>query len=218
MPRERTLPLSLAVIDDHPLVHDGIRAWCAEAELPVTITDFAHPDAFLAAGPAADAVVLDLRYGPGGPDLDAVSALCARGLRVVVLSGDTDADLVLDCLDRGVVGYLSKAEGPGHFAAAIRAALGDEPYQTPTMVRAMHLGRSAARPRLSDRERQVLLAWFRTESKSLTAAKLHISVSTVETHLARIRAKYATVGRPAPTKAALVARAIADNLITAEDL
>ncbi len=74
------------------------------------------------------------------------------------------------------------------------------------------------RPELAPREREVLLAWFRTDSKDEVARELHIAPTTVRTHLQRIRAKYAAAGRPAPTKAALVARAIQDGLIDVDDL
>ncbi|UCZ91764.1 helix-turn-helix transcriptional regulator [Gordonia sp. WA4-43] len=73
--------------------------------------------------------------------------------------------------------------------------------------------RSAAvtRPSLSDREVEVLLAWLAAESKEDAAARLFISASTVSTHLARIRAKYTAVGRSAPTKTHLFARALQDG-------
>jgi DNA-binding CsgD family transcriptional regulator len=74
------------------------------------------------------------------------------------------------------------------------------------------------RPDLAPREKEVLVAWFQTDSKALVATQLHIAPTTVRTHLQRIRAKYAAVGRPATTKAALVARAIQDGLINVEDL
>ncbi|GAA14144.1 LuxR C-terminal-related transcriptional regulator [Gordonia alkanivorans] len=67
------------------------------------------------------------------------------------------------------------------------------------------------RPSLSDREVEVLLAWLAAESKEEAAARLFISASTVSTHLARIRAKYTAVGRPAPTKTHLFARALQDG-------
>ncbi len=67
------------------------------------------------------------------------------------------------------------------------------------------------RPSLSDREVEVLLGWLAAESKEEAAARLFISASTVSTHLARIRAKYTAVGRPAPTKTHLFARALQDG-------
>lgn len=67
------------------------------------------------------------------------------------------------------------------------------------------------RPNLSDREVEVLLAWLVAESKEEAARRLFISASTVSTHLARIRAKYTAVGRGAPTKTHLFARALQDG-------
>lgn len=74
------------------------------------------------------------------------------------------------------------------------------------------------RPTLSAREVEVLLRWLHCDSKSAVAADMYLSLGTVNTHLARIRAKYAQVGRAAPTKAALVARAVQDGLISIDEL
>ena len=71
---------------------------------------------------------------------------------------------------------------------------------------------------LAPREKEVLIAWFRTESKDLVARQLQIAPTTVRTHLQRVRAKYAAVGRPATTKAALVARAIQDGIVNVDDI
>lgn len=70
------------------------------------------------------------------------------------------------------------------------------------------------RPSLSRREVEVLLAWLAADSKEEAAASLYISVSTVSTHVSRIRSKYASVGRRAPTKAHLLARALQDGYTT----
>ncbi|WP_420714138.1 LuxR C-terminal-related transcriptional regulator [Gordonia sp. SL306] len=67
------------------------------------------------------------------------------------------------------------------------------------------------RPVLSSREVEVLLGWLAAESKEDAATTLFISASTVSTHLARIRAKYSAVGRDAPTKTHLLARALQDG-------
>lgn len=74
------------------------------------------------------------------------------------------------------------------------------------------------RPDLTDREIEVLCAWLQLDSKPAVAQELFISLGTVNTHLTRIRAKYADCGRAARTKAALVARAVQDGLISLDDL
>ena len=73
------------------------------------------------------------------------------------------------------------------------------------------LGDRENRPVLSQREIEVLIAWLLAESKEEAAAGLFISASTVSTHISRIRAKYDAAGRPAPTKAHLLARALQDG-------
>lgn len=72
-------------------------------------------------------------------------------------------------------------------------------------------GTRVPKPGLSVREVEVLLTWLGAESKEHAAEQLFISASTVSTHLARIRAKYAAVGREAPTKTHLFARALQDG-------
>ena len=74
------------------------------------------------------------------------------------------------------------------------------------------------RPELAPREKEVLVAWILHDNKDDVANQLQISATTVRTHLQRIRDKYAAAGRPATTKAALVARAIQDGLIDVNDL
>ncbi|CAM3692144.1 response regulator [Smaragdicoccus niigatensis] len=230
-PRSPLLPeeVRIAIIDDHAVVHDGIAAWCAMANPPITIAEkYTDPSEFLASTTRGgiDVVVLDLQFEQRDPDLGSLRTICEEGSRVIVFSQHTEPALVLSCLDVGAVTYLSKSEGREHLVAAVHAATTDSPYLSPTMAKAMTTDSVSGigsdgilkRPILSQREREVLLNWFQTESKALVAQSLFITVGTINTHLARIRLKYAAVGRPAPTKAALVARAIQDGLVTPDDL
>ncbi len=73
-------------------------------------------------------------------------------------------------------------------------------------------------PGLSEREIEVLRMWVVCDSKDEVGSRLYISCSTVNTHITRIRAKYEMVGRPANTKATLLARALQDGHIDIDDL
>ncbi|CAG7634356.1 helix-turn-helix transcriptional regulator [Rhodococcus opacus] len=77
---------------------------------------------------------------------------------------------------------------------------------------------ASERPALSAREIEVLRHWLRGESKQAVANELHIALGTVNTHLTRIRAKYAFVGRDASTKPALLVRALQDGILTIAEL
>ncbi|MDF3313045.1 LuxR C-terminal-related transcriptional regulator [Rhodococcus sp. T2V] len=74
------------------------------------------------------------------------------------------------------------------------------------------------RPALSPRELEILRLWLRRESKSVAASGLGISMGTINTHLIRIRAKYAAVGRPVSDKTGLLIRALQDGLVSLSEL
>lgn len=83
---------------------------------------------------------------------------------------------------------------------------------------AVPTGGPGAQVQLSAREREILVAWLKTDSKTAVGQELFLTASTVRTYLQRIREKYARVGRPARTKAALAARAIQDGYIGLDEL
>ena len=225
MPTESATPgeVTVATIDDHDVVHAGIEAWCADAHPPIRLVgSFSTPGEFLARYPddtgEVDVVLLDLQIDGNRPEFDALGGLCEAGQRVIVYSHLTADEVILTCLDLGAVTYLAKSEGKRHLIDAIHAAHATTPYVGPRMGKALLDDGSLGRIGLSEREKEVLVAWFQTESKDLVAKRLYISPTTVRTHLQRARAKYAAVGRSAPTKSALLARAIEDGLLSLKDL
>lgn len=74
------------------------------------------------------------------------------------------------------------------------------------------------RPRLSKREAEVVVRWLLAAHRREVADALFIAESVVATHIYRVRRKYERVGRPAPTKAVLLVRALRDGLLTVADL
>jgi DNA-binding NarL/FixJ family response regulator len=215
--------ISIVVVDAQDVVHAGIEAWLSQAYPPIKIVDnFSQPAAFLSAYPTAtpdvDIVLCALQYEGPRPDFDSLRRMCDAGHRVIVYSYLVGDEVILTSLDAGAMAYVSKLESGHELRQAIYSARSDTPYIAPRMARALLNDRTVGRPHLSQREREVLVAWFQTENKDLVAQRLRIEASTVRTHLQRVRAKYAAVGRPAPTKAALIAKAIQDGILSAEDL
>lgn len=213
-------PVAVAVIDDHDAIHDAVRIWCNDAQPPLTFAGaFVSTQEFLAAARLqADVVVFDLEQEGRRIDFAGLSRVIERGYRVVVYSYQSANEVILRCLEFGALSYVVKSENKNHLIDAITAASVDEPYVGPRMAAAIFADQNAGRPNLTSREMEILIAWFQTESKDLVAQKLFISPSTVRTHLQRVRAKYAAVGRQAQTKSALVARAIQDGIIAVDDL
>ncbi|MCG6497708.1 response regulator transcription factor [Kitasatospora sp. A2-31] len=126
--------------------------------------------------------------GPGVADPLAV---------VVITTFDLD-EYVYGALRAGARGFLLKDTGPDLLAQAVRSASGGEaliaPSVTVRLLRAfadLPAGRPPAQPvsPVTAREEQVLLAVARGLTNTEIADALHISLSTVKTHLASLMAK-----------------------------
>lgn len=212
--------LSAVIVDDHPAVRAGVAQWLVTGTPPIQVA--ASGDdvrvAWAGAGATADVVILDLHLGGPTPALGELHRLAQAGRRVVVYSMRADDEIALQCLELGALSYLTKAEGAEHLLEASVAAASGRAYTPPSLAGALAGDRSATRPTLSARETEVLVEWFQSESKDFVGQRLGISPRTVNTHLEHIRIKYAMIGREAPTKAALLARAIQDGLVQVDDL
>ncbi|RZU77755.1 LuxR family two component transcriptional regulator [Micromonospora kangleipakensis] len=210
-------PIGVAIVDDHPVVIDGVRAWLAAEPRLRVLAAGDDPDAVLRAAPEAEVVLLDLRLH-GRMVIDKLAELSAAGRRVVVYSEHTDPDTMLAALDAGAVAFLAKHEGREHCVATVLAAASDRPYVPPALAGAMVGNPRPDRPALSDKEREALLLWFQSMSKASVARRMRISEHTVKQYVDRARIKYTRAGRPAATKAALLARAIEDGLVRPEEI
>lgn len=213
--------VTVALVDDHPVVLEGMRAWLAQdpdgrIELVAAGDDVA---AVTGAGPGAqaDVVLLDLMLH-GRLALEAVSWLAAAGRRVVVYSEHTEDATVLAVLERGAFAFLAKKEAREHCVATILHAAGDRPYVPPQVAGTLAADDRPDRPVLSEQERTALLLWFQSMFKAAVAARMGIAESTVRQYIARARIKYANAGRAAPTRTQLLARAIQDELIRPEEV
>lgn len=215
---------TVVVIDPYEVVHAGIKSWLTDdrARIADVVDHYRSIEEFLMDGraglPGTDIILAGLDSDDREPDFAALRELCASGHRVVVYSHLRDRDVIRTSIESGAVTYLVKSEGREHLVEAVRALAAGTRYVGPAMAQALRDTVQDPRPVLAPREREVLIAWFRTESKELVAQQLFLAPSTVRTHLQRIRTKYAAAGRPASTKAALVARAIQDRIIDIDDL
>lgn len=210
--------VTAVLVDDHPVVRAGVAHWLSTADIELVASGEDPDAAWTGPGATADVVVLDLHLNSVTPATAELRKLVEDGRRVIVYSMRSDDEIALLCLEIGALSYLTKAEGADHLVQAVKAAAEGQSYTPPALAGALAGDRSETRPALSPRETEVLVEWFQSESKEFVAQRLNITLSTVNSHLERIRVKYAAIGRQAPTKAALVARAIQDGLIGLDDL
>jgi two-component system, NarL family, nitrate/nitrite response regulator NarL len=213
-------PVTVAIVEDHPVVAEGVASWIrSDPGNRLRLVQTARDLAGLRAVPPeqAEVIILDLELADELVTSQ-IPELVAAGYRVVAFSGHSDPAIVMETLDNGAHAYVSKEEGRDHLVEAVLAAAADRPYVTRSQARAILADQDPARPALSEQERQALLLWFQGMSKASVGRRMSISENTVRQYISRARAKYAASGRTAPSKDALLARAVEDGVIKLSEI
>lgn len=190
---------SVLVVDDHPLFRAGLCRLLAEAPDAEVAGDVGTVREALATARGLarlDAVVLDLSL-PDGHGLSLIPQILGLHpeARVLVLSMHDELVFADRCLQAGAHGYVSKVEPPEAILTALRRiwggrlAVGERVVELAIERLAGPKAPSAGGARLSNREEEVLDLVGQGLSTRVIAERLHISVKTVETHLARLRDK-----------------------------
>lgn len=103
--------ISLLIVDDHPVVRDGLRGMFSADPRFEVVGEAAHGAEAVAVGEKLrpDVILMDLRM-PGTDGVTAIEELARRGVEAKVLvltTYDTDSD-VLPAIEAGATGYLLK--------------------------------------------------------------------------------------------------------------
>ncbi len=190
------------VVDDQALVREGLMTLLEATPdiTPVVAASDGEEAVALAARHRPDVVLMDLHM----PRVDGVEA--TRRIRaaqpdteVVVLTTHADEASILDALQAGARGYLTKDAGITEISRAIHAAAGHQAVLDPVVhSRLLAAATAGARPapapaslpdELTPREAEVLSLIARGLSNAEIADKLVVSEATVKTHINHVFAK-----------------------------
>ncbi len=194
-------PIRVMIVDDHPVVRDGLRGMLAGDPDVEVVGDAADGAEALERVDSLrpDVILMDLRM-PRLGGAAAIAALAERGVQarmLVLTTYDTDRDVV-PALEAGATGYLLKDTPRDELVRAIRAAARGESVLAPSVAtRLVSQLRTPEVDALSDRELEVLTLISRGETNAGAAARLFISEATVKTHLLHIYAKLGVNDRAA---------------------
>ena len=206
-------PIRILIVDDHPVVRDGLRGMLAsDPDFDVVGDASDGADALsMAEALGPDVILMDLRM-PGLGGAAAIRKLNELDMpaRVLVLTTyDSDSDVV-PALEAGATGYLLKDTPREDLVRAIHAAARGEAVLAPSVAtRLVSQLRAPAHDVLSERELEVLRLIAQGETNRGAAAQLFISEATVKTHLLHIYEKLGVGDR-----AAAVASAYERGLLT----
>jgi DNA-binding NarL/FixJ family response regulator len=184
-------PIRLLLVDDHPLVRDGLRARLEAVPGFEVVGE---------AGNAAEArermaalqpslVLMDVGMKDvNGIELTALLLEAHPSLQVLMLSMYDNPEYVHRAMQSGARGYVLKDSPATEIIAAIEAVAGGGTFLSPAVTKRLFRNQEA-RPVLSPRESEILSALARGLSSKHIAREMDVSVRTVETHRQSIKRK-----------------------------
>lgn len=188
--------LRVMLVDDHAVVRGGfkvlLQTW--DDVQVVAEADSGEEALRIHDGVAPDVVVMDIAMaGMGG--IEAIKRLVAKHpqARVLALSAHEDTSYSKRAFQAGALGYLSKRTAPEVLIDAIRLVALGKRFIDPGIAQRMAMqdltGESDPLALLSPREFEVFLQVARGQSVVAVAETLNLSVSTVGTHVHKIKQK-----------------------------
>ena len=181
---------TIFIIDDHPLVADGIKTMLKEAEgleiIGISKTAQAALDFLKTNSP--EVILLDISL----PDMDGLQ-LCEairntnKETKILGLTSTNEAGIITGLLQRGGNGYLLKNMEREELLEAIESVLKGKVYLSKAanekvLEQFLRLGSPEANPVLTRREKEILQLLADGLKGPEIAEKLFLSPLTVETH------------------------------------
>lgn len=202
-------PVRVMLVDDHALVRKGFCMLLADARIDVAAeADSGEQACQRYAEVQPDVVVMDLSM-PGMGGLEATRRLLAHhpNARVLTLSAHEDLAHPRRMLQAGALGYLTKRSATEALIAAVRAVARGERFVDAATAQALAVaqfdGTGHPAEMLSAREFSVFLRLAQGTTVAQIAAALSLSLSTVGSHLYRIKQKLGVSNQAALTLVAL---------------
>jgi DNA-binding NarL/FixJ family response regulator len=192
--------INIMLVDDHPLVRDGLRARLETAPHFRVVAEAASgAEALARAGQGGvDLILMDINM-PGGSGLEATAQLHARcpDVAVMVLSMHDKLEYVTQAMAAGARGYVLK-DAPGKdIVMAIDSVMAGGIYYSAALARrlAKPAPGAAQDNGLTVREQEVMRGIAAGHSNKQIARTMELSVRTVETHRLNIKRKLGIEGQ-----------------------
>jgi DNA-binding NarL/FixJ family response regulator len=196
-----TAQIRIAVVDDHPLLREGVVGTLCAAGLDVVGEGASAADAVrIAAEHAPQVMLLDISMPGGGVEAARAIAKAHPGIRTIVLTVSEREDDVIAAMEAGARAYILKGVGGPELLATIRAVSRGETYIAP-QIAARVLSRmqrrvngdaskaKAVESELTLREEQIMDQVAKGLTNKEIALKFSLSEKTVKHYMTSVMQK-----------------------------
>jgi DNA-binding NarL/FixJ family response regulator len=197
-------PIRILVVDDHPVVREGLGAIIGTQADMCVVGEAANGDEALAvfAAERPDVTLMDLRL-PGASGIEVATRIQEQwpGARIMMFTSFAREEEIYEALKAGAWSYVRKGVARSELLQAIRTVFAGQRYISPEI--GLQLADHFSRSDLSTREREVLRHMLEGRSNKDIAASLAISEHTVNIHVKNILSKLGVSGRTEAVTVAL---------------
>lgn len=182
-------PVKLFIVEDHPLVRAGLSLTLSQGSGKYVIAAEAGSVAEalrLLPTVDADVVLLDIML-PDGTGLEIARKIRSTRplLKILVLSAETDEDMILQLVESGVDGFVSKNIPPVELYTAIEYVADGAQYfgkDISKIIRDVNNARNNRNVQFTERENEIIALCAEGLAAKEIAARLFISIDTVNAH------------------------------------
>ncbi|WP_057939732.1 response regulator transcription factor [Algoriphagus resistens] len=185
--------LTLAIVDDHPIVIEGLRSLFTSEPNIEEVHSFATGAALLAflAGHNPDIVLLDIELPDGsGVDFCKKVKMIKPGTVVIGLSNKAERSTVVHLLQNGASGFLLKSAPAEDILNSIEVALRGEVVMGMEVRKIVFSSTDRQFPSLTKRERQLMKLLAEGKTTAIIAEELFLSRFTVDTYRKNLLQKF----------------------------
>lgn len=185
-------PVQVMIVDDHPMVAEGIEALLETFDDITVVGTLSNGREAVTQVEALlpDVILLDLNM-PGLSGLTATEMILERrpDMRILILSMHSSPEYISTAMDHGARGYILKDVPTDEIKLAIDKVMAGETYMCTGSRAALQPRATGGREPLTSREQTILLQLAQGKSNRELSDDLDISVHTVETHRRNIKRK-----------------------------
>jgi DNA-binding NarL/FixJ family response regulator len=195
----KSKPARVLIVDDHAILRGGLRLMLEGLPCVQSVDEAGNCLTALnqiAANPP-EIVIMDSHM----PEIDGIEGTGRilsqyPNIKIIMLSGDSSARVIVDSLRAGARAYVIKENSPEEMARAIQAVQAGKGYFSPEVAAAIAkfcrdnaLAPAPAKPSLSEQEKRLLQLIAEGKRNKEIADVMNVSTKSVEAYRSRLMAK-----------------------------